>query len=107
MDAYHMHSNETVFPDPDTFKPERWLDNSKGPDGIRPLSHYMVAFSKGTRMCIGLNMAYSEIFIGLATIFRRHHFELFETDRTDVDFSVDMVSAQPKFGTKGIRVVVK
>ena len=107
MDTYHMHSNEAIFPDHKAFKPERWLGNPKGPDGVKPLSNYMVAFSRGSRMCIGLNMAYAEIFAGLATIFRRHQFQLFETDRSDVDFAVDMVSAQPKLSTKGVRVLVK
>jgi cytochrome P450 len=106
MDHYHMHSNEKVFPESDKFKPERWLGNPKGPDGIKNLSRYMTAFGRGTRMCAGLHMAYAEIYIGLATIFRRHELVLFETDRSDVDFAVDMVSAQPKFGSKGVRVKV-
>jgi cytochrome P450 len=107
MDTYHMHSNEDIFPEHNTFLPERWLGDPKGPGGLKPLTHYMVAFSRGSRMCIGLNMAYAELYIGLATAFRRHEFELYETDRSDVDFAVDMVSTQPKFGTKGVRVTVK
>ncbi|KAK0702403.1 cytochrome P450 [Lasiosphaeris hirsuta] len=107
MDQYHMHTNPDIFPEPNTFKPERWLGNPTGPDGIKPLSTYMTAFGKGTRMCTGLNMAYAELFIGLATIFRRHEFLLFETDRSDVDFAVDMVSPHPKWGSKGVRALVK
>jgi len=57
-------------------------------------------------MCVGLNMAYAEIYVGIATRFRRHRLELYQTTRRDVDFKVDMVSTQPARASKGIRVVV-
>lgn len=121
MDTYHMHSNETLFPDHKEFRPDRWLGDPKvypaqleaagylpPLDGKeKPLSHFMVGFSQGSRMCVGLNMAYAEIYIGLVTLFRRHELELFETDRRDVDFAIDMVSTQPQRGTKGIRVLIR
>lgn len=44
-----MHHNSTVFPEPEKFNPGRWLaDNSV------ELEKYNVAFSKGTRNCIGM-----------------------------------------------------
>lgn len=107
MDAYHMHANETVFPDPLEFKPERWLDSPKGPNGLHPLAHYLVPFSKGSRACVGIHLAYMEMFTAVATIFRRHDFELFDTDRGDVDFVLDMVRPMPKRGSQGVRFVVK
>ncbi|KAK7973829.1 cytochrome P450 [Apiospora arundinis] len=107
MDAYHMHMNETIFPEAKEFRPERWLGSPKGPDGARPLSHYMVSFSRGARGCLGLNLAMMELYVSLATIFRRHDFELFETTRSDVDFIVDLVRPMPMFGSKGVRVTVK
>ncbi|KAM7222665.1 Cytochrome P450 [Rhypophila decipiens] len=130
MDNYHQHTDENIFPQANEFKPERWLGNPKvevevdGPDGklttvLKPLSSYMTAFGKGTRMCIGINLkltmmdsgvmwqAYAEIYIGLATLFRRHEFELFETDRSDVTFVRDLFSAHPAPSSKGVRVVVK
>ncbi|KAM7201977.1 Cytochrome P450 [Rhypophila sp. PSN 637] len=81
MDNYYQHTNGNIFPQANEFKPERWLGNSKvavrvdGPDGqsttvLKPLSSYMTAFGRGTRMCIGINLAYAEIYIGLATLFR-------------------------------------
>lgn len=56
MDHFHMHTNETLYPDSGVFKPERWLGNPKGPDGVKPLTAYMTAFGKGTRMCAGINL---------------------------------------------------
>lgn len=107
MDAYHMHSNEAVFPEPHEFRPERWLGDPMGPDGVHTLSHYLVPFSRGSRACIGMHLAYMELFIALATVIRRHEFEIFETDRSDVDFVNDLVRPMPKWGSKGVRVMVK
>lgn len=107
MDAYHMHSSKTIFPEPLEFRPERWLSNPKGPDGVHPLSHYLVPFSRGSRACIGMHLAYMELAVALATVFRRHELELFKTDRSDVDFAVDLVRPMPKWRSKGVRVIVK
>jgi cytochrome P450 len=52
MTSVGVHHNETIFPDSQTFKPERWLE--KRPEGSPPLDRYLVAFSKGSRQCIGM-----------------------------------------------------
>ncbi|KAI1083476.1 cytochrome P450 [Whalleya microplaca] len=107
MDAYHMHTNETIFPMPLEFRPERWLGDPKGPGGVHPLSHYLVPFSKGSRACIGIHLAYMELTTALATVFRRHELQLYKTNRTDVDFILDMVRPMPKRESKGVRVIVR
>ncbi|KAF3801981.1 Cytochrome P450 monooxygenase sdnE [Colletotrichum gloeosporioides] len=106
MDQYHMLMNETVFPDPTVFRPERWLDDPRGPDGIHPLTHYMTVFGRGTRMCLGLNLAYSELYIGFATLIRRHKLRLVDTSVRDVAFYAENTILSPWPGTKGIRVLV-
>ncbi|RYC59886.1 hypothetical protein CHU98_g6322 [Xylaria longipes] len=103
MDQYHMHTNERVFPEPSVFRPERWLGDPKGPDGVKPLTSYLTTFGRGTRMCLGLNLAHAEIFIGLATLFRRYELELFETTRRDVDFHTEYLKAAPWPGSKGTK----
>lgn len=45
-----MHHDESIFPDSYTFKPERWVD----PAERKRLEKYLVAFSKGSRQCIGM-----------------------------------------------------
>lgn len=107
MDAYHVHVNPSIFPSPDEFRPERWLGDPKGPDGVRPLSNFLVSFSRGSRVCIGMHLAMMDMYFALATLFRRHKLELFETDRSDVDFIVDLVRPMPKWGTEGVRITVK
>ena len=104
-----LHHNETNFPDSWEFLPERWIDNPR-------LDRYQVAFTKGTRACLGITLAYAELHLMLAGIFRRYGtkdcklegdngiLELFETERRDVlaiaDYQVPGVWA----GSKGVRV---
>ena len=102
-----MHHDERVYPDSFAFKPERWLNNPKGPDGRKNLQHYMTSFGKGTRMCLGMNLAYAEITLAIASLFRLFEFSLFDTDRSDVDCYKDEIGPVPKPWTKGVRVTVK
>ncbi|KAK6220538.1 hypothetical protein LQW54_001983 [Pestalotiopsis sp. IQ-011] len=107
MDAFHMHLNEKIFPEPLKFKPERWLGNPKNPMNFKPLSNYLVSFSRGSRGCVGKNLAMMELHVALATLFRRHDLELYSTTRDDLDFAVDLVKPMPKHGSMGVRAVVK
>ncbi|KAI9663042.1 MAG: hypothetical protein M1821_008090 [Bathelium mastoideum] len=66
-----VHYNSKIFPDPYTFRPERWLEN---PD----LDNWLVAFSRGPRMCLGINLAWAELRLAFAHFFRR--FDLQITD---------------------------
>ncbi|KAL8958202.1 MAG: hypothetical protein Q9193_004696 [Seirophora villosa] len=107
-DTYHMHHNEGVFPRSHTYDPARWLDNPKGPDGVKQLSRYMVAFSRGSRMCLGMQLASAEIFIALATLMRRFQWEICEgVEKEDVQFIRDFIIPVPRDGTRGVRVFVR
>lgn len=105
MDNYLVSHDEAIFPDSFTFKPERWLDDPVAPDG-RKLTRYLVSFGRGTRSCLGINLAYAEMYISLANVYRNFEFELFETSRESVDVYRDMFLPHPKPGTQGVRVKV-
>lgn len=49
MSSHFVHRDETIFPSPDNFIPERWLN-----DMSKDLDKWLVAFSKGPRSCLGL-----------------------------------------------------
>jgi cytochrome P450 len=76
---WFMHANPQCFPEPQSFIPDRW----SGPDAERQ-RRYLVPFGRGTRMCIGLNLAYSEMYLALATIISDIEMELFETTDKDI-----------------------
>ncbi|PMD45104.1 putative cytochrome P450 [Hyaloscypha variabilis F] len=105
MSAVIAHHNENIFPDSHSFIPERWLDQ---PDGGRSLERYLLSFSKGSRQCIGLNLAKAELFLMLATIFRRYDMELYDTIfERDVELKHDMFLPQPSDESRGMRVLFK
>ena len=70
MSAIHLHEDPIIFPDPLEFKPERWLVHDQ-----QRLRRYLVPFSKGSRACLGMNLAYAELYLSIALIFRRYEFE--------------------------------
>lgn len=99
-----MHTDPIIFPAPREFRPERWLQSDTG--STVPLKKYLMPFGKGSRICLGINLAYAELFLTLAALFRRFELELFETTRADVDVAHDFVAGTPRLDSKGVRVVV-
>lgn len=53
MTIQDMSYNEILYPNPNDYVPERWLNNPKAPDG-ESLEKYFVLFGKGPRMCLGI-----------------------------------------------------
>lgn len=106
MDIYSVSHDEAIFPDSFTYRPERWLGSPRAPDG-RQLSQYLVTFGRGTRSCVGMQLAYAELYVGLASLFRRFDFDLYETDRSDVELARDRFVPRPVSSSQGVRVVVK
>jgi cytochrome P450 len=53
--AYTLHRNADVFPEPELWKPERWLDVSE--EQKTEMGRWFWAFGSGGRMCIGSNFA--------------------------------------------------
>ncbi|KAI0866422.1 putative cytochrome P450 [Xylaria cubensis] len=98
--------DERIFHNPHDFVPERWLNNAKTDSG-EPLTRFFVPFGKGPRMCIGINLAYVEMYLTLATLFRRFTFELYESDITDIEIKHDFFVPSPKMDSKGLRVKIK
>lgn len=71
MSAYVVHHDASLFADPETFRPERWL----GEDG-KKLQPFFIPFSTGARGCIGRNISYLEQTVLIASLVRRYDFVL-------------------------------
>ncbi|KAI9883898.1 MAG: hypothetical protein M1823_004311 [Watsoniomyces obsoletus] len=102
MTSVFTHEDPTLFPEPKRFNPDRWLDQEKG----KGKEKYLMNFSKGTRTCLGMNLAYAELYMTLAAIFRRFDLELFETSYEDVKLVHDFFNPCAKLDSKGVRVHV-
>ena len=65
MSAIFVHMSSEVFAEPEKFDPERWLGkDAKG------LEQWLVAFSKGPRSCLGINLAWCEMYTAFASTLR-------------------------------------
>ncbi|KAK1712990.1 hypothetical protein CaCOL14_012378 [Colletotrichum acutatum] len=98
-----INVNPDVYLEPERFIPERWL----GKAGWE-LEKYFVPFSKGPRACIGLNIAYLELYVCFANLFSRFEMELYETNESTlkwVDNGVSRLLNPMKVKIKSIRGV--
>ena len=76
--AYTLHRNADVFPQPDQWIPERWLDEQPGKkDEMR---RWFWAFSSGGRMCIGSNFAVQELKLLTAAIYTNYVTEIVDDE---------------------------
>ncbi|KAL1632890.1 hypothetical protein SLS58_011283 [Diplodia intermedia] len=95
--AYSVHYDESVWgPDARQFRPERWLT-----DDAKRLANYLVSFSKGSRQCIGINLAEAEILATFAHVFRKFDMELVTKSLTPRDVFATVLAEG------GIKVLLK
>lgn len=73
--AYIAHRDEKWFPDPESYQPERWLD-----EDAAKLQAQFIAFSAGARGCLGRNISYLEQYVLVASLLKRYDFALLHED---------------------------
>jgi cytochrome P450 len=61
-----MHRDPSVFPSPETFLPERWLECSQAE--LNNMNQHMMPFGTGSRVCGGQNLAQVVLRIAIAAI---------------------------------------
>ncbi|KAL3493512.1 cytochrome P450 [Aspergillus germanicus] len=71
--AYVAHRDPDIFPDPEAFLPERWIDNNAK---VGKMREAFIPFSAGGRACIGRNITMIEQQILIATLVHRYDFSL-------------------------------
>ncbi|OAL28004.1 hypothetical protein AYO20_09626 [Fonsecaea nubica] len=98
------HTFEQVYPEPLSFKPERWLVDG---EELKRLEKYFVPFGRGGRSCIGKELAIMNLYLTIASFFHEFDAELFETTRKDIEIEHDYFSPFPAVDSKGLRVVLK
>ncbi|KAJ4355876.1 uncharacterized protein N0V89_003898 [Didymosphaeria variabile] len=118
MTPMFMHLNPHNFPNPHTFDPSRWLssrsssnDAGEEEEELKRRKTYLVPFSKGTRACAGIWLAYAELYVMIGALFGEkgvgRRMELFETGAEDVECAHDFFNPSPRLDSKGLRVVLK
>jgi cytochrome P450 len=103
MAIIHVHQAAEVWGDDVLeFRPQRWLENHGQADDAmakesqatmvspsdrgRDLDHWLVAFSRGPRMCFGVNLAWAELYIAFATMIRRFDLLIDGTTAKDMEW---------------------
>lgn len=84
------HRIPAAFPDPETFRPERF-----DPAGNPPPSYAYIPFGGGPRSCIGAPFALLEIRLVLAMILQRFRLDLVPDQRIELVLNPAL---QPKYG---------
>ncbi|KAF7534875.1 hypothetical protein G7054_g5860 [Neopestalotiopsis clavispora] len=99
--SYFVHTDPSLFPNPLSFDPDRWFRAQH--EGVN-LSKFVVSFSKGSRQCLGINMAYAEMYLTVARIVTQFDMSLFETTAQDLEMHHVRVVAYPKEGLGDVKV---
>lgn len=89
MSCFTYHHNPTFFKShpPGEFRPERWLDK----DNAEWNDKFFFPFSRGSRDCLGRNLALANLYITFAYLFRRFNLRLFDTTKEDMEWHDGMI----------------
>lgn len=72
-----LHHSTSAFPDPLSWKPERWLEAD--PAKLKEMEYSFVPFGHGARVCIGQHMATMEIRLLVSSTYRKFSTSLGES----------------------------
>lgn len=92
--AWSMHRDASIFPSPETFLPDRWLETPDNADQLSQMRQHMMPFGAGTRLCGGQNLAQMVVRIVVASVVR--NFNIVAPPETN-DSSMDMRDAFVRF----------
>ncbi|KAJ5788009.1 benzoate 4-monooxygenase cytochrome p450 [Penicillium paradoxum] len=96
MSSWTMHRSPAIFPEPNKFDPGRWLD----PAESNRLQRYLVSFGKDSRQCIGMPLAYCELYVTAAALFRTFgDLEIVDTQVSDLVFDDYFSGYHPEHAT--------
>ncbi|RYP50907.1 hypothetical protein DL768_003667 [Monosporascus sp. mg162] len=87
MTALLMPTDPEVYPDPMCFDPDRWMDA----EARKRMDKAYAPFGRGTRICIGMHLAWMELYMVVAAIVQRSDFEF------DADAAEDVTQASDIF----------
>ncbi|KAF4250829.1 hypothetical protein CNMCM8980_010151 [Aspergillus fumigatiaffinis] len=71
--VYVAHRDPAIFPEPELYRPERWLESE---EKAKQMREAFIPFSTGARGCIGRNITMIEQQLVIATLVHRYDFAL-------------------------------
>ncbi|KAJ5579277.1 hypothetical protein N7450_008144 [Penicillium hetheringtonii] len=91
--AYSLHRNPVVFPDPESWIPERWLKEKNTTAELEERRRWFWAFGSGGRMCVGSNLALQETKIVTAAIYTNFRTSIVNDDGIE---AIDAYTVHPR-----------
>lgn len=100
-----VHLDSDIFPEPHRFSPERWLNSE--PEVLKRMENAFVPFGRGSRVCLGLELAKDEMTLLTGNLFYRFDLELYKTTKWDIEIQHDFFAPFGPRDSKGVRVLAK
>lgn len=97
--AWSLHRNPSVFPNPEIWDPSRWLDATE--EQSKEMSRWFWAFGSGGRMCVGSNLAMQEMKAIIVTIWAKFSTEVTEGGDRGMAHNGGYTAEPVGFGAKG------
>ncbi|PYH32390.1 cytochrome P450 [Aspergillus neoniger CBS 115656] len=85
----------------------KWSELERLPYLNVNLKSFLVALSKGSRQCIGINLAYAVLYLTVATLIRRYDMELYDTTEDELRTARDFLLSRPEKGHAIVNVMVR
>ncbi|KAJ5543419.1 hypothetical protein N7535_005846 [Penicillium sp. DV-2018c] len=90
--AYSLHRNPEVFPEPETWEPKRWLESENSSSDLEERRRWFWAFGSGGRMCVGSNLALQEMKLAVAAIYTDFRTTIVDDDKIE---AIDAYTVMP------------
>ncbi|KAL4928586.1 cytochrome P450 [Aspergillus undulatus] len=91
--AYSLHRNPVVFPDPETWEPKRWLKDCNISSDLEERKRWFWAFGSGGRMCVGSNLALQEMKLAAAAIYTNFKTSIVDDEGIE---AIDAYTVKPR-----------
>jgi cytochrome P450 family 2 subfamily U polypeptide 1 len=93
-----IHHDEKLFPDPFSFRPERFINDN----GEFVKSEHVIPFSVGKRFCLGEPLARIELFLYFTSMLQKFTFKNPEGQVVTTESEPDFMNAPPPFELQAI-----
>lgn len=61
VNSWSVHYDPNVFPEPEAFRPERWLEDETSAEHLKRMERSFFAFGAGGRICLGRHLSMIEM----------------------------------------------
>ena len=91
VNAWRIHRDERVWPDPHEFRPERFLTDRKDID-VRGQNFELIPFGSGRRSCPGASLALQVVHLTLARLLQSFHVATPLNEAVDMTESIGLTN---------------